>query len=169
MTKADLLKAIDERFEVGNSMIGITYILGSRAWVPVFKTFVGPGKMEIQSKMNRHIFVVEDPKDLIKRYDNHETINNDSVNLLRLGQREMLNHTFEYIKSYCEQTNQKQKLRAFPWYQFSRLIRNSLSHDFQLNFEIPEWINVNGKKKKVIKMLPDQSLQFSDKVVEFKQ
>jgi len=41
---------------------------------------------------------------------------------------------FETLKSGCETKDQKKSLQNAPWYQFLRMIRNSLSHDFYLRF-----------------------------------
>ncbi|MFA5923836.1 MAG: hypothetical protein WC856_21510 [Methylococcaceae bacterium] len=41
---------------------------------------------------------------------------------------------FEVTKFYCESTNQFSILQRQPWYQFWRIIRNCLSHDFKFRF-----------------------------------
>lgn len=48
--------------------------------------------------------------------------------------RGCLKETYELIKLYSEETNQNNILKAAPWYQFLRVIRNSLSHNFCLVF-----------------------------------
>ena len=41
---------------------------------------------------------------------------------------------FELVKAYGLETQQIKLLRASPWYQFLRMVRNSLSHDFYLRY-----------------------------------
>jgi len=47
--------------------------------------------------------------------------------------RNLITVSWELVSAYCRDTNQYDKLRAQPWYQFFRIIRNSLSHDFRFN------------------------------------
>jgi len=48
--------------------------------------------------------------------------------------RALIKESFELIKNYCDQTNQISKFKAKPWYQFARMIRNCLSHNFKFEF-----------------------------------
>ena len=48
--------------------------------------------------------------------------------------RNCLKETFELVKSYGKETEQADVIRAAPWYQFLRIVRNSLSHDLRLDF-----------------------------------
>jgi DNA polymerase elongation subunit (family B) len=48
--------------------------------------------------------------------------------------RSALKEMFEVTKIYCKATNQLNKLSSQPWYQFWRVLRNCLSHDFSFNF-----------------------------------
>lgn len=41
---------------------------------------------------------------------------------------------FEAIRVYCQASDQEALLRAQPWYQFARLLRNSLSHDNKIHY-----------------------------------
>jgi hypothetical protein len=49
--------------------------------------------------------------------------------------RNCLKEMFELVKVYGLETNQIKLLRAAPWYQFLRMIRNSLSHDYWLRYK----------------------------------
>ena len=55
--------------------------------------------------------------------------------------RNMLKETFELMKLYGDVTSQQALVRAAPWYQFLRIVRNCLSHDFQLSFR-PADLNI---------------------------
>lgn len=48
--------------------------------------------------------------------------------------RALIKETFELIKSYCEVSKQASLFTGQPFYQFARLIRNCLSHNFRFEF-----------------------------------
>ena len=48
--------------------------------------------------------------------------------------RAALRELFELTKRYCVETNQLPPLRAQPWYQFWRILRNCFSHDMTFRF-----------------------------------
>ena len=41
---------------------------------------------------------------------------------------------FEQVKLFGSETNQMHIIKAASWYQFLRIVRNSLSHDMKLQF-----------------------------------
>ena len=48
--------------------------------------------------------------------------------------RGLLKESFETVRAYAKANRQSAKLKAQPWYQFFRLIRNCVSHNF--HFEL---------------------------------
>jgi hypothetical protein len=48
--------------------------------------------------------------------------------------RTLIKESFELIKDYCDGTGQAALFKAEPWYQFARMIRNCLSHNFKFEF-----------------------------------
>ncbi len=48
--------------------------------------------------------------------------------------RVLIKESFELVKSYCKDSNQTSLIKAETWYQFARIIRNCLSHDFRFVF-----------------------------------
>lgn len=48
--------------------------------------------------------------------------------------RALIKESFELIKDYCADTGQTGALEAEPWFQFARMIRNCLSHNFKFEF-----------------------------------
>jgi hypothetical protein len=48
--------------------------------------------------------------------------------------RALIKESFELIKDYCENSGQAALLKAEDWYQFARMIRNCLSHNFKFEF-----------------------------------
>ncbi|WGG50478.1 hypothetical protein [Rugamonas sp. DEMB1] len=58
-----------------------------------------------------------------------------STNQLRKSVlRNCVKEMFETVKFYGTETNQMSLIRTAPWYQFLRMTRNSVSHDFILRF-----------------------------------
>jgi len=48
--------------------------------------------------------------------------------------RAIIKESFELIKDFCDDTGQAALFKAEPWYQFARMIRNCLSHNFRFEF-----------------------------------
>jgi len=48
--------------------------------------------------------------------------------------RALIKESFELIKNYCDDSKQISVFTAQPFYQFARMIRNSLSHNFRFEF-----------------------------------
>lgn len=48
--------------------------------------------------------------------------------------RSCMRELFEQVKLFGIETNQMQIIKAAPWYQFLRIVRNCLSHDMKLQF-----------------------------------
>ena len=48
--------------------------------------------------------------------------------------RTLLKEGFQIIQTYCKDTSQDSKMKAEPWYDFARIIRNSLTHNYRLDF-----------------------------------
>lgn len=157
MTKDELVQNIGSKIAVAHANVGIAYVLGSQAWVATFNTYVGPGEISIRSGCNDHVFTIQNPKRLIARYRDPQVVNDDALNIMRLGVKDAITQSFEMIRDYCDDTNQVPLLRAQPWYHFTRVVRNSMSHNYTLSFRMP-----NGA------VLPDQSLQFSDRRIELR-
>lgn len=48
--------------------------------------------------------------------------------------RALIKESFELIKNYCNETKQESTFKSESWYQFARMIRNCLSHNFKFEF-----------------------------------
>lgn len=48
--------------------------------------------------------------------------------------RNLLKEVFRLAQSYCSNSNQLKEMESNHWYQFARLIVNSISHDFKWRF-----------------------------------
>ena len=48
--------------------------------------------------------------------------------------RALVKESFEIIKNYCDASSQSSSFTGQPWYQFARMMRNCLSHNFRFEF-----------------------------------
>ena len=53
---------------------------------------------------------------------------------VNMGLRILIKESFELIKDYSDNTSQTQLFKNQSWYQFARIIRNCLSHNFKFQF-----------------------------------
>lgn len=58
--------------------------------------------------------------------------------LYTLAYRSALTDLLPLTKSYCHATGQIDKLKAQPWFQFWRILRNCFAHDLKFNFNPTE-------------------------------
>lgn len=58
--------------------------------------------------------------------------------LYMLAYRSALTDLLEATKTYCHRTGQLEKLKAQPWFEFWRILRNCFSHDMRFNFSPSE-------------------------------
>ncbi|MBP6974559.1 MAG: hypothetical protein KBB54_01300 [Candidatus Pacebacteria bacterium] len=153
MTKQELIKEIDGKIDIAHSCIEAGYIFGSKMWVEGAKNYVTPGLM--YNDDGKVVFMTKSPQELVLKY--YDPVNAEEMghNLTKLGISDMITQTFELISKYCKESKQEAILESFPWFHFARIIRNSISHLY--NVEIGHY---NGK------VVPNQKLQFSDREIE---
>lgn len=53
---------------------------------------------------------------------------------IKMGMRILVKESFELIKDYCNTSSQNKKFKEQSWYEFTRIIRNCLSHNFKFEF-----------------------------------
>lgn len=58
--------------------------------------------------------------------------------LYSLAYRSALTDLLPLTKTYCYETSQMDKLKAQPWFQFWRILRNCFAHDMKFNFNPAE-------------------------------
>jgi hypothetical protein len=68
---------------------------------------------------------------LRKREDKEIAVKEFTKMLLRA----LVKESFELIKGYCNVSKQTSSFTSQPWYQFARMIRNCLSHNFRFEFK----------------------------------
>jgi len=128
--KEIIIEEIKSKQITADSFVDVAYILSSKAWIETFKNFKNPGSLSVVSLLNEHMFVVQNPSVLIEKYNNPEIMKETSVDLIRLGHKDMIIMSFELIKNYCKKTKQL-NFYELPWFNSARLIRNSFSHKFK--------------------------------------
>ena len=67
-------------------------------------------------------------------FEDYELLKLSTGQLRNAVLRNCIKEIYEQVILYGDKTNQIQVIRAAPWYQFLRIIRNCLSHDMTLTF-----------------------------------
>lgn len=159
MTKVELINEIDGKYNFAQGCVMFSYIVASVPWRQHIETFVGPCVIEIQSAKNLH-GIEFTPDQILKRYEHPNAVGDDALNIVRMGLTVAIRETFEATKKFCKATAQDATLRAFPWFHFARVVRNSFSHDFRIDMSLP--ITKAEKEAGIAqKWLPPQTLVFS--------
>lgn len=98
--------------------------------------------------LSQELFILPEGKITFKNYV--ESLEKKSLNVLneviknasRTIARNYFKECYRIVESYCYESKQENLLKNQRWYEFYRIITNSLSHDFKLKF--------NKKDKKVL-------------------
>jgi hypothetical protein len=89
--------------------------------------------------------------------------------LIKWLHRSYYRDAYQVVREYCEDTNQLPTLRSQSWYQFARLMRDCLSHNFRLDLGdyvnrglLPiEWeCQASGKKVTITQDMDGTALRF---------
>ena len=98
-------------------------------------------------------------------------------NANRFLTRNHLKEVFRVTQAYCKKTDQIKLMKSESWYQFARVITNSLSHDFKLNFNdydkkiLPvsygEKEITSGMDGKCLELALEVLLKLSDEIINF--
>ncbi|NJK51786.1 MAG: hypothetical protein HC936_01500 [Leptolyngbyaceae cyanobacterium SU_3_3] len=64
----------------------------------------------------------------------------------------LLKESFEVIKNYCQNSNKLHLFKQQDWYDFARIVRNCLSHNFLVEYKN------NQEKKKITHLLEGKEL-----------
>lgn len=103
-----------------------------------------------------------------------------SMEFAKMHLRTFATESFEKTKRYCESTDQVQLFKKQPWYQFARMVRNSLKHsqhwsfnNYDLSILPVTWqgktieAGMNGKEMTWEFFDPFDSLELWDNMYEF--
>lgn len=107
------------------------YVLGLAAT----SLFTEPLALEHLSKSNAAFGTYNVPFDQVsKLLDNKQDRDIAVKEFLTMLLRAIIKESFELIKDYSDETNQSALFKGQPWFQFARIIRNCISHNFQFEF-----------------------------------
>lgn len=131
-----------------NHLVGIrsTFALGLRFWAllrnprtadvvgvhrVVVKTDgiygIAPGKqMYIEEGERFYLLELTGPRDV--------DFEHAATEFVKMHLRTFVTESFEKLRGYCESTGQERLFKRQPWYQFARLVRNSLKHSQHWSF-----------------------------------
>lgn len=75
-------------------------------------------------------------KEFVEQINKHgdQALVETKRNANRFLTRNLLKETFRITQSYCSSTGQRDVLENEVWHQFARIIVNSISHNFRLDF-----------------------------------
>ena len=94
---------------------------------------------DVREKFDEYFAIIENHSEAQFGYIRY-VFENDELLALATNQlrksvlRNCMKEMFEITRLYGKNTNQSKLLEVAPWYQFLRMIRNSLSHDFYLGY-----------------------------------
>lgn len=107
------------------------YVLGLAA----ISLFEEPMALEHLSKSSATFGTYTVPFDRVSKllgcYADREIAVKEFLAMLLRG---LIKESFEVVKDYSKETNQYTLLKGQSWFQFARLIRNCISHNFQFEF-----------------------------------
>ena len=151
---------VDGHVDAAKACVMLVYIARATPWRDTVKTFVGPARFCIRSHAFEHHLEFA-PTEMLARYSNGQTLADDSLNIIRFGLANAIRQSFELAKRYSAAIGAEAEFRSAPWYHLARLVRNSFSHDFTIDFTL----SVTKKERKsglTEKWLPLQTIQFSN-------
>jgi len=123
MTKKELMSQLENTKN--------NYILGLAAISLFSNEKVYPVLEESHAKFGTYTIEFKQVKNLlIKPADRKIAVKEFITSQIRA----LIKESFELIKNYSDETSQDSKFKLEPWYQFARIIRNCLSHNFKFEF-----------------------------------
>lgn len=164
MNKALLLEQLQTvKNNFALTQVGILFMADSDAATQLHTSLK---KIENHPETNtfNYITYIFESNDLLKR--SIKDFQNASL-------RNSLKESFELVTYYCNETKQTHALVNAPWYQFLRLVRNCLSHNFQLEFKKKDrahlpvtWSNLTITETMENSALPMQNFLSRIKAIE---
>lgn len=104
------------------------FLLGNRDFDSI------PNNMELENLANpdaKVILHLEQMKVLLHSEEKTKKLLNE---YMKSALRSFIKDSFESVKLYAKETKQFSMLKKANWYEFSRVIRNNLAHDFMFRF-----------------------------------
>jgi hypothetical protein len=136
------------------------YVLGLAAT----SLFTEPLALEHLTKSHAVFGTYNVPFDQVsKLLDNRQDREIAVREFLTMLLRALIKESFELIKDYSNDSNQSALLKGEPWFQFARIIRNCISHNFLFEFNAHDrsHLPVSWKGKTITLALDGQPLSLS--------
>ena len=86
---------------------------------------------ESNCKLGKYSIEFKQVSNMMKKESDRNIACKEFVNM---GLRILIKETFELIKDYSKETQQEKTFKSQNWYEFARMIRNCLSHNFKFQF-----------------------------------
>lgn len=136
MTKQELIDELTAERRVIVTALNFSYIVASGAWKQQFRTYsLSEGEIELSLDSSKLRYVIQKPSDLALFYEDPKVVESDCSNLTKVTFRNAVTQYYEKIQAFCKGDRVKQqKWDQAPWRPLARIARNSMSHDFILNF-----------------------------------
>lgn len=155
MQKSDLLSQLE------NAKNNYILVLAACSMFSNNNSF--PVLEESSCKFGSYSLDFKDVAALMKKRKDRDIACKEFVNM---GLRVLIKETFELIKDYSESNSQEAIFKKKDWYQFARMIRNCLSHNFIFNFnkydkEILNKKSIKWKKREITLAMDNTPLKLS--------
>jgi hypothetical protein len=123
MTKSELLAQLENAKNNFILVLASTSLLSNEKAYPILE--------ESNCKFGKYSIDFKQVANIMKKESDRKIACKEYVNM---GIRILIKETFELIKDYSKKTKQEQTLKSQNWYEFARIIRNCLSHNFKIQF-----------------------------------
>ena len=136
MNKQNLIHALKAERKIIDTALVFSHIVFNGKWENQFQKYANlPGEIEIKMDSSKIFYRFSNHSDLIALYKNPVALNSDCFALVRVTIRNAITQFYEKIHSFCHGDGTRQpKWEQAPWRPLASLARNSMSHDFILNF-----------------------------------
>lgn len=138
------------------------YVVGSLAGylITQMNAFNLPETIEMRNQNAPEVFVILDlkpMKELVQFPKKRSKLLNEHMKSIL---RSFVKDIFEIVKLYSKETEQFGKMKKANWYNFVRIIRNCLAHDFRLRFgnHDKKTLPVKWRKKEITLVMNNQPL-----------
>ena len=152
MTKHELLSQLENAKN--------NYILGLAA-LALFATEESYPVIEKSScSFGSYSLSFDQVANLLKKREDKEIALKEFTKMLL---RALVKESFELIKDYCDVSKQTSSFTSQLWYQFARMIRNCLSHNFRFEFRSHDkaLLPVSWKGKTITREMDGSYLELS--------
>jgi hypothetical protein len=152
-SKADLLGELHAERSLIAHAFNLSYVSQVCDWRPELAQYsLNPGAIEFNLDGSSFEYTIRRPADLVQIYT-PEVLNEAWTGLIKLALRNAVSQSYEAISTRAKTRNDWQlKWESAKWRPLARLLRNSFSHDFVLDF----W----DRKKKCLR--PDVNYTFAN-------